>query len=64
MEKRSINIDGMDEAAFENLVAQVGAKVSEILNNAKAESDKFLSRYNLTIDLSYNLKSIEIVQGE
>jgi hypothetical protein len=64
MSKRPINVDNMSEEAFEGVVQQVGIKVSEILNAAKAESDKLLARYSLAIELSYNLKSIGTTEGE
>lgn len=47
----------MSPEALDNLAAQAGAKINEILQKAKRDCDKLLSKMGLELDLGYELKS-------
>jgi hypothetical protein len=55
--KRKANLEAMSPEALDNLAAQAGAKINEILQKAKRDCDKLLSKMGLELDLGYELKS-------
>ena len=55
--ERKVNIEGMGEESIENLAEQAGAKLTGVLQAAKDECDKILSRYGLELSLSYEILS-------
>lgn len=55
--ERKVNIEAMGEESIENLAGQAGVKITEVLQAAKNECDKILSRYGLELSLSYEILS-------
>jgi len=55
--KRKANLEAMSPEALDNLAAQAGTKINEILQKAKRDCDKLLSKMGLELDLGYELKS-------
>lgn len=56
---RLVNLENMNDESIDGIIVQVSQKVSDILNKAKADSEKLLSRYGLTIDLGYEVRAKE-----
>jgi len=55
--KRKANLEAMSPEAVDNLAEQAGIKINEILQKAKRDCDKLLSKMGLELDLGYELKS-------
>lgn len=55
--KRKTNLEAMSPEAIDSLAEQAGVKINEILQKAKRDCDKLLSKMGLELDLGYELKS-------
>lgn len=52
---RKVNIEAMGDESLDSLAEQAGVKITGVLQTAKDECDKILSRYGLELSLSYEI---------